>query len=145
MPLDLPRSPSAEPSADSDAGLLDAYSRAVTAAVAHVAPAVAHVKVERARATPGAVAGAGSGFLITPDGYLVTNSHVASGASTIEITLSDGRAIGAHIVGDDPDSDLAVLKVAAGNLPWSRFGDSTTLQVGRLRLRSEVLTDSSTR
>jgi len=95
---------------------------------------VAHVKVERARAARGPVTGAGSGFLITPDGYLVTNSHVASGANALEVTLSDGRTVGAHVGGDDPDSDLAVLKVGAGNLSWSRFGDSNALQVGQIAI-----------
>src|SRR5262245_38226951 len=101
MPLDLPRpdplpgepdplpgEPEPDPAADRE--LLDAYSRAVTAAVARVAPAVAHVRVERSKGARGRE-GAGSGFLITPDGYLVTNSHVASGAAALEVTLPDGR------------------------------------------------------
>ena len=116
-----------------DATLLDAYSEAVSAAVSRVAPAVAHVQVERARPR-GVRAGSGSGFLITPDGYLVTNSHVAGGASAIEVTLPDGRVAGADLVGDDPDSDLAVLKVAAGDLAWCRFGDSANLRVGQIAI-----------
>jgi S1-C subfamily serine protease len=124
--------------ASADAELLDAYSHAVTAAVARVAPAVTHVRVER-RAGPnrgarGAREGAGSGFLITPDGYLVTNSHVAGGASALEVTLPDGRTAAAQIVGDDPDSDLAVLKVGAGDLAWSRFGDSSAVRVGQIAI-----------
>ena len=139
MPLDLPRDgltpPAAPPfSALPDADLLDAYSRAVTDAVALVAPAVAHVRVERAKAARGPHEGSGSGFLITPDGYLVTNSHVASGASAIEVTLPDGRLASAHIVGDDPDSDLAVLKVAANDFAWSRFGDSSRVRVGQVAI-----------
>ena len=117
-----------------DARLLDAYSQAVTGAVARVAPAVAHVRVERAQGGRNVRAGSGSGFLITPDGYLVTNSHVAGGASAIEVTLPDGRTAGAEIVGDDPDSDLAVLKVAAGDLAWSRFGDSKAVRVGQIAI-----------
>ena len=78
--------------------------------------------------------GSGSGFLITPDGYLITNSHVAGGAASVEVTLSDGRVVGAEVVGDDPDSDLAVLKVAAGSLPWCRFGDSRRLRVGQIAI-----------
>jgi S1-C subfamily serine protease len=114
--------------------LLDSYSDAVTAAVAKVAPAVAHVRVERAKAGRWARDGSGSGFVITPDGYLVTNSHVAGGASALEVTLPDGRTASATIVGDDPDSDLAVLKVGAGDLAWCRFGDSSALKVGQIAI-----------
>ena len=142
MPLDGPLFEPPQGSADpglagapaGDASLLDAYSRAVTGAVARVAPAVAHVRVERARGRRGEQQGTGSGFLIAPDGYLVTNSHVAGGAAAIEVTLPDGRTAGATIVGDDPDSDLAVLKVAAGDLAWCRFGDSSTVQVGQIAI-----------
>lgn len=132
MPLDLPRVPTASP-APADDLLLDAYSHAVSAAVARVAPAVAHVRVRRggrARTRDGS----GSGFLITPDGYLVTNSHVASGAEAIEVTLPDGRTADARIVGDDPDSDLAVLAVPAGDLAWIRFGDASRVRVGQIAI-----------
>ncbi len=117
-----------------DAVLLDAYSHAVTAAVGRVAPAVAHVRVERAKSPRGAREGSGSGFVITPDGYLVTNSHVAGGATALEVTLPDGRTAAASLVGDDPDSDLAVLKVAAGDLGWCRFGESSSVQVGQIAI-----------
>ena len=118
----------------SDPGdLLDAYSHAVTTAVARVAPAVAHVRVERGKGARGRE-GAGSGFLITPDGYLVTNSHVASGAAALEVTLPDGRTADAKIVGDDPDSDLAVLKVQASDLSWIRLGDSSRVRVGQVAI-----------
>ena len=120
--------------AATDAGLLDAYSNAVTAAVAGVAPAVAHVRIERAKAGRGSREGAGSGFFITPDGFLVTNSHVAGGATRIEVTLADGRTAGAEIVGDDPDSDLAVLKVAADDLTCVRFGDTSSVRVGQVAI-----------
>ena len=116
-----------------DAALLDAYSHAVSAAVERVAPAVAHVAVERGRGR-GTRSGSGSGFLITPDGYLVTNSHVAGGASALEVTLPDGRTAAATLVGDDPDSYLAVLKVAASDLAWCRFGDSSALRVGQIAI-----------
>jgi len=129
MPLDLPPGDRGAP----DSGLLDAYSHAVSGAVARVAPAVAHVRVERARHGRGRE-GSGSGFLITPDGYLVTNSHVASGAAAIEVTLPDGRTASARIVGDDPDSDLAVLKVAASDFAWIRFGDSSGVRVGQVAI-----------
>ena len=82
----------------------------------------------------GSRSGTGSGFLITPDGYLVTNSHVAGGAAGVEVTLSDGRTAAAEVVGDDPDSDLAVLKVAASNLHWCRLGDSRNLRVGQIAI-----------
>jgi S1-C subfamily serine protease len=117
-----------------DGELLDAYSRAVADAVERVAPAVAHVRVVRARGRRGEQQGSGSGFLIAPDGYLVTNSHVASAATALEVTLPDGRTAGATIVGDDPDSDLAVLKVAAGDLAWCRFGDSSAVRVGQIAI-----------
>jgi S1-C subfamily serine protease len=122
------------PAAVLDRALLDAYSHAVTAAVAAVAPAVAHVRVTRAKARRGEQQGTGSGFIIAPDGYLVTNSRVAGGASALEVTLSDGRTAAATIVGDDPDSDLAVLKVAASDLAWCRFGDSAGVQVGQIAI-----------
>src|SRR5437867_7295264 len=144
MPLDLPHldfiASDVAPAIDSastgaaDGALLDAYSDAVSTAVARVAPAVAHVRVQRARSARGPSEGSGSGFLITPDGYLVTNSHVAGGASAVEVTLPDGRIAAAEIVGDDPDSDLALLKVAAGDLAWCRFGDSASLRVGQIAI-----------
>jgi S1-C subfamily serine protease len=125
MPLDLPR---ADPSPDRD--LLDAYSHAVASAVERVAPAVAHVGVRHRKGRTGS----GSGFLITPDGYLVTNSHVASDADALEVTLPDGRVADAAIVGDDPDSDLAVLKVQASDLSWIRLGDSSRVRVGQVAI-----------
>jgi S1-C subfamily serine protease len=133
MPLDLPRAAPDE-GAPADAALHDAYSTAVIAAVSRVSPAVAHVRVERRKAARGAWEGAGSGFLITPDGYLVTNSHVASGATRVEVTLADGRTASAEIVGDDPDSDLAVLKVAADDLASCRFGATSQLRVGQIAI-----------
>jgi S1-C subfamily serine protease len=118
-----------------DAPLLDAYSQAVTSAVARVAPAVAHLRVEaRARGRRGPHQGSGSGFVITPDGYLLTNSHVAGGAAAIEVTLPDGRIVPADIVGDDPDSDLALLKIAARDLAYCRLGDSTRVHVGQIAI-----------
>ena len=138
-PFDLVQAPGGTASAApvhpaADGELLDAYSRAVTSAVARVAPAVAHVRVVRGRGRRGEQQGSGSGFLIAPDGYLVTNSHVASGATALEVTLPDGRTASATIVGDDPDSDLAVLKVAAGDLAWCRFRDAAALRVGQIAI-----------
>lgn len=123
--------PAPEESIVDDDALLDAYSASVTAAVARVAPAVAHLRiVDKGRG--GGEGGSGSGFLIAPDGYLITNSHVAGGAASIEVTLSDGRTANAQVVGDDPDSDLAVLKVAAADLAWCRLGDSRKVRVGQI-------------
>src|SRR5215467_9759213 len=96
-----------------DAALLDAYSRAITGAVDRVSPAVVHLEIisrSNARRGRGDVQGSGSGFFVTPDGFLLTNSHVVAGASSVRATLSDGAAHTAHIVGSDPDTDLAVLK-----------------------------------
>jgi S1-C subfamily serine protease len=118
-----------------DAPLHDAYSAAVTTAVARVAPAVAHVAIERrGRGRAARARGAGSGFLITPDGYLLTNSHVAGEADAIEVVLADGRHAAAEVVGDDPDSDLALLKVAAPDLAWCRLGDSSRVAVGQIAI-----------
>jgi S1-C subfamily serine protease len=118
-----------------DAPLHDAYSQAVTSAVARVAPAVAHLRVEmKPRARRAGHQGSGSGFVITPDGYLLTNSHVAGGAAAIEVTLPDGRIVPADIVGDDPDSDLALLKIAARDVAWCKLGDSTRVRVGQIAI-----------
>jgi S1-C subfamily serine protease len=133
MPLDYPHAAQSV-GAPPDAVLHDAYSRAVIAAVAEVSPAVAHVRIERGKAARGGREGSGSGFLITPDGYLVTNSHVASGATRVEVTLADGRIASAEVVGDDPDSDLAVLKVAADDLVSCRFGATLDVRVGQIAI-----------
>jgi S1-C subfamily serine protease len=123
-----------EPVAGPDAGLLDAYSRAVSAAVALVRPSVVHIRVERRGGRSQAREGAGSGFIITPDGYLITNSHVAGGASALQATLPDGRTVDGELVGDDPDSDLAVVKIAADGLSYGRLGDSTQVRVGQVAI-----------
>ncbi len=112
--------------------LLDAYSAAVVGAVERVRPAVVHIRVERPGKGRGE--GSGSGFIIAPDGYLLTNSHVAGGASALEVTLPDGRTAPAELVGEDPDSDLAVVKVGAPELAYSRLGDSTRVRVGQIAI-----------
>ncbi len=123
-----------ETGTEPDATLLDAYSRAVTAAVARVRPSVVHIRVERRGRRGQAREGAGSGFIITPDGYLITNSHVAGGASALQATLPDGRTVDGELVGDDPDSDLAVVKIGADGLSYGRLGDSTRVRVGQVAI-----------
>jgi S1-C subfamily serine protease len=107
--------------------LLDAYSQAVTGAVDIVAPAV--VKIE---AGQGKRAGAGSGFLFTPDGLILTNAHVAAHADAISATLPDGRTCAASLIGADDDTDLAVLKISATDVHPLTLGDSRRLRVGQI-------------
>src|SRR5438046_1291032 len=125
-----PRSPEHE----LDDGLLDAYSRAVSEAVARVRPSVVHIGVERPARRGRAQGGSGSGFIITPDGYLITNSHVAAGGVALRATLPDGRVVAGELVGDDPDSDLALVKVGADNLAYARLGDSSRIRVGQIAI-----------
>src|SRR5262245_26056254 len=119
-----------------DAQLLDAYSRTVVDVVERVGPAVASVAVTRqGRDRMGRtrrLEGAGSGFVFTPDGYLLTNSHVVNGASQIVVSLPDGRQFDAHLIGDDPDTDLAVVRVGAHDLPTVVLGSSRALRVGQI-------------
>jgi S1-C subfamily serine protease len=107
-----------------DSELLDAYSRAVVGAVDIVAPAV--VRIERDAAS------AGSGFLFTPDGMILTNSHVVHGARRLDAMLMDGGRHGAQLVGEDVDSDLAVVRIDGARLPWLTFGDSRAVRVGQV-------------
>jgi S1-C subfamily serine protease len=102
---------------------LDAYSRAVITAVARVAPAVVNVEP---------TGGAGSGFVFAPDGLILTNSHVVNGAPGVTVTMLDGRRLQADVIGDDPDTDLAIVRVSAHGLATVRFGDSAALVPGQL-------------
>ena len=108
--------PSAQPT---DAGLLDAYSAAVVSVVDAVGPAVVSVRTN-ARAGRSGGAGAGSGVIIASDGYVLTNSHVVHAASDLEVSLTDGRRFAATLTGDDPATDLAVIRVDGGPpLAWA--------------------------
>lgn len=119
---------------DADGPLLDAYSDAVVHAVAAVRPAVAHVAVRRAGTRGRASGGSGSAFVVARDGYALTNSHVAGGAASIEVSLPDGRQFDATLVGDDPDTDLAVIRIQAADLPFARMGASRSVRVGEIAI-----------
>ncbi|HZF03337.1 MAG TPA: trypsin-like peptidase domain-containing protein [Patescibacteria group bacterium] len=121
--------PSPEPRSDAD--LLDAYSAAVVSVVDAVGPSVVSVRTN-ARAGRRGGAGAGSGVIIASDGYVLTNSHVVHGASDLEASLTDGRRFAATLTGDDPATDLAVIRIDAPALPAARFGESARLRVGQL-------------
>ena len=122
-----------------DSHLLDAYSRTVVQVANEVSDAVVQIKVKKHKAT--IVNGrkrppfnSGSGFIISTDGFIVTNSHVINNAKSIEVVLQDGRILAGNIIGDDPATDIAVLQVDAVNLTPLKFGDSDQLQVGQLAI-----------
>lgn len=115
-----------DPRAASDASLLDAYSQAVIHVVESVSPAVLSLTGLNDRG------GSGSGFLVTPDGFAITNSHVVDGRTELIATTTDGDRLVARVIGDDPATDLAALRLAASDLPFARLGDSEALRVGQL-------------
>ncbi len=111
-----------------DANLLDAYSRAVIQVVDDVSPAVIGVTAEER----GPRSGSGSGFIVTPDGYALTNSHVVHGQDHLRVITHDGDRLDAQLVGDDPATDVALIRIAAGDLPYTQLGESGGLRVGQL-------------
>ncbi len=122
----------AAPSDITDGEALDAYSQAVVGAAEQVGPAVVSVYVGGHGETARARGGAGSGVVVTPDGYVLTNEHVVQNAQETRVTFVDGRSVPAAVVGRDPSTDLAVLRAQAGALPYARLSTTRPLRVGQL-------------
>jgi len=118
-----------------DQNLLDAYSRAVINVVDLIGPAVVSINVGwRIKDEGMQHGGAGSGVIFAPDGYILTNSHVVHNATKLSVVLNNGEVYDAELVGDDPATDLAVIRVNASQLPFARIGDSDSLRVGQLAI-----------
>jgi S1-C subfamily serine protease len=117
----------------SDGELLDSYSQSVTRAVEKVGAAVVNIRVQKSsRERPNESGGSGSGFVIAPDGFILTNSHVVHGADKLEVTLADGQVHRATQVGEDPETDLAVVRINASQLAHARLGNSKSIRVGQI-------------
>src|SRR5580698_1246461 len=123
--------------------LLDAYSQTVTAVAEQVSASVVKIEVQGAEhpspergpgRPPGPASGSGSGFVMTPDGYVLTNSHVVSGAKRINAVFQDGQRVPAQLMGDDPETDIALVRIDAPNLTALTLADSSTLRVGQLAI-----------
>ncbi len=121
------------PAGDADLELLDAYSRAVVSVVDSVGPAVVSIAVgQQRRGTEADQTGAGSGVVIAPDGYILTNDHVVQNADRLNVRLTDGTSLSATLIGQDPATDLAVIRADTAYLPCSTLGSSERLRVGQL-------------
>jgi S1-C subfamily serine protease len=126
----IPIDPAAASAPIEDDMLLDGYSRTVSAVVNRVAPSVVNIRVEGEDGR----GGGGSGFIIARDGFILTNSHVVHHGRKFEVTLHDARVFPAQLVGEDPDTDLAVLRIDAPNLQHVRLADSSDLRVGQIAI-----------
>lgn len=117
-----------------DTDILDAYSRAVASVVDAVGPAVVSISIGRNATTVNGVepVGAGSGVMLTPDGYALTNHHVVRDAGQVRLTMTDGTSVGAVPVGSDPPNDLALVRAIGSGFPYADLGDSSGLRVGQL-------------
>ena len=122
-----------------DAELLDSYSRTITGVVGQVAEAVVHIQVQkpvedRRKGAPKLASGSGSGFIISTDGFVVTNNHVIEQARDIRVSLADGRTVSAELKGADPSTDIAILKIDVTGLKALSFADSEKLQPGQIAI-----------
>jgi S1-C subfamily serine protease len=125
----------AAPQLHADDAMLDDYSRTITRVVRELSPSVVNIDVRGAGPSRGQpTGGSGSGFVVTPDGFILTNSHVVHRAAKIHVTLLDGSKHDAQIVGDDPETDLAVIRTQAPGLSPASLGDSDVLRVGQVAI-----------
>jgi S1-C subfamily serine protease len=134
--------PTNPPNSERDGLLLDAYSQAVVESAERISPSVVFIeatkRLSQTRGRPARerfeVRGSGSGFIFTPDGFILTNSHVVHGTSRLTVVMSDGRRFEAAMVGDDPATDVAVIRISAGGLVAAPLGDSEKIRVGQLAI-----------
>ena len=131
QPEDPPAEPPRQADQPTEGEALDAYSRVIVTVAEKLGPAVVNLRAVKADGSSHG-AGSGSGFLITPDGFLLTNHHVVRGSSRMRVRLNDGREVGGHVVGADPWTDVAVVQAEESGLPHAQLGESSGLRVGQL-------------